>query len=695
MVTLIADKYIYNSTENVTISIKVQNIGHSNVTLAFGSSKWTDFEILNENNERVYLWSYGKAFADMYTESTISPNETWYLSNKTWDLKDQEGNQTPSDSYKIISWICSYSRFYSNYIEIELKNNVTSFKSNISVHAITDKYIYEPKEDINISIKVKNNGNEKIILQFANACTQDFEILNEYRRQIYVWSDDKFFAQVVTKVTILPYESIWLLNTTWSDYYYEGEYLIRAWLPTQQKVYSDSVKFEIKSNLKAILSMDNSIYDLGENVKIKMKVKNMGNEDKTFIFGTPNIAYLEITNLKGERIFYKGDEIVIQITKKITVPANESRTFLNYTWNQVNDTGKTVGPGMYNIIAWTHYNGMIIISNQLTFKIINTTQELDSLELVISTDKKNYDFDDNISVTMKVINKGNYSVTSQFKYGMISDFKIVNSYNRLIYLYSENDTYRKEITNFTFPKGETVILNANIQVNKFTDGNLTIRGWLNSEPTIFSNNVTFIINYNLPVILTTDKSVYNANENISISLTITNNHNKKIELVFPNSCYTKLEFQNESSPFDPWLDIIENCAEVISYYTLQPKSIDEIMNISRPIYTGESNYRIRGLILSSPRLYSNWVEITIVNETPQEVPNNKTQNDGKTDDIVHNGSNNETDKKDDKDPDDSSESTGNIFTQEPDYLIYSVIGISIIIILIIFSVFLYLKWKKK
>ena len=61
---------------------------------------------------------------------------------------------------------------------------------------------------------------------------------------VYRWSDDRFFAEVITNVTVKPNEKITVLESNWQPQR-KGEHLILAWIVTNPPVYAIAVEINV------------------------------------------------------------------------------------------------------------------------------------------------------------------------------------------------------------------------------------------------------------------------------------------------------------------------------------------------------------------------------------------------------------------------------------------------------------------
>ena len=116
---------------------------------------------------------------------------------------------------------------------------------NISVNVSTDKQNLSLKETLNLSVMLTNLGNVSINLSFPNAQIADFMVVGLSDGSIiYRWSDDKFFAEVITNITVKPNETITVLESNWQPQR-KGEYLILAWIVTNPPVYAIPVEINV------------------------------------------------------------------------------------------------------------------------------------------------------------------------------------------------------------------------------------------------------------------------------------------------------------------------------------------------------------------------------------------------------------------------------------------------------------------
>jgi hypothetical protein len=71
----------------------------------FPDTQLADFEITNEIEQHIYLWSHDKSLLPVITEIPIKQGETKVLLNDIGNQLDGEGNPVPPGKYYIDGWI--------------------------------------------------------------------------------------------------------------------------------------------------------------------------------------------------------------------------------------------------------------------------------------------------------------------------------------------------------------------------------------------------------------------------------------------------------------------------------------------------------------------------------------------------------------------------------------------------------------
>ena len=160
---------------------------------------------------------------------------------------------------------------------------VTMLNESLVVAVTTDKNKYDIGEPVEVTICVTNTGDEDITIVFPDAQKADFWV---NRGEVYLWSFDKVFAQMITPVTISSGETVELLSDYWDQVDFTGNqvpagiYEIDGWMVTSfnyPEIHGDPVFITIcEYSPKPEFDIDYRSFYIGE---LWFDIKNVGNAD--------------------------------------------------------------------------------------------------------------------------------------------------------------------------------------------------------------------------------------------------------------------------------------------------------------------------------------------------------------------------------------------------------------------------------
>ncbi|MCP1728269.1 hypothetical protein J2T60_002269 [Natronospira proteinivora] len=90
--------------ENVSIVLLIRNRSDSEATLEFGSTRVSDFLVLNDAGEVVRLWSDDRSFSPTVTTETFEAGERRSFEMSWSGLDDDQGNALSAGEYEIQAW---------------------------------------------------------------------------------------------------------------------------------------------------------------------------------------------------------------------------------------------------------------------------------------------------------------------------------------------------------------------------------------------------------------------------------------------------------------------------------------------------------------------------------------------------------------------------------------------------------------
>jgi hypothetical protein len=113
-----------------------------------------------------------------------------------------------------------------------------------------NKPSYKLKESITLTLTITNQSKESFKDSFRSSQEYDF-IVKQDNKEVWRWSADKFFAQVITEFTLAPgksksFEEVWEQVDNEGKGILAGKYQAIGILTTRPERSSNSVSFEIR-----------------------------------------------------------------------------------------------------------------------------------------------------------------------------------------------------------------------------------------------------------------------------------------------------------------------------------------------------------------------------------------------------------------------------------------------------------------
>lgn len=93
------EQTVFDQGEDVEFSLRVTNVTNTAATVVSGSSQISDFSVWHSTGgDPVWVWSYGRAFATVVTNTVLAPWETVTMT-ATWDQTDIHNSPVPVGNY--------------------------------------------------------------------------------------------------------------------------------------------------------------------------------------------------------------------------------------------------------------------------------------------------------------------------------------------------------------------------------------------------------------------------------------------------------------------------------------------------------------------------------------------------------------------------------------------------------------------
>jgi hypothetical protein len=248
------DKMKYKSGEKVKIEVQLINKTPRRQTVKFNNKEYANFRIKDMSGNIVY--THYKEYTPKKTSIKINGGKCITIMKLVWDQKDDKGVLVKPGEYIIeIFLVDAQSRATvkeDDIVKIRIKQEL-----DLTVISVTNKNEYEYSEGVDITVSVRNNSDTEVTLNFPDNQKSDFRITDKYGREVYLWSKDRYFPQVITSITLSPGETEVLLNYKWQQKDNDGNsvapgvyeldgWLVKGLLSSHPEIHSERVKFKIK-----------------------------------------------------------------------------------------------------------------------------------------------------------------------------------------------------------------------------------------------------------------------------------------------------------------------------------------------------------------------------------------------------------------------------------------------------------------
>jgi hypothetical protein len=176
------------------------------------------------------------------------------------------------------------------YVTSDHLSSISSYGNDLVVTLMTDKLEYNIGEPVEVTISVTNTGDEDITIVFPDAQLVDYWV---NRGEVYIWSYYKYFAQVITPVTIPSGETFELLNDKWRQVDNRGiqvpagDYEIDGWI-VDYNIHGEPISISI---VTGEFNIDYRPWYFG---KLWFDIENIGGTDAINVSWRFGIDYISI-----------------------------------------------------------------------------------------------------------------------------------------------------------------------------------------------------------------------------------------------------------------------------------------------------------------------------------------------------------------------------------------------------------------
>jgi len=119
-------------------------------------------------------------------------------------------------------------------------------ESGISVFLAADKRLYNQGETIEVTFGALNRSAEPLTLRFRTAQRYDLLVQDARGQEVWRWSTDQFFAQMLGEETLVPREGALTYRVAVRHPLAAGRYTVVGIIPAAEARMSASMEMEVR-----------------------------------------------------------------------------------------------------------------------------------------------------------------------------------------------------------------------------------------------------------------------------------------------------------------------------------------------------------------------------------------------------------------------------------------------------------------
>jgi hypothetical protein len=116
----------------------------------------------------------------------------------------------------------------------------------LSLFISTDKPVYKVGEPIELSLRLVNGTQDEVSLEFSDSQRYDFVIRDPAGKEVWRWSSDQVFAQVLGSEIVGPAHPQLEFQTRFSGALDQGVYQIEGILPARSHRLSATLTVQVR-----------------------------------------------------------------------------------------------------------------------------------------------------------------------------------------------------------------------------------------------------------------------------------------------------------------------------------------------------------------------------------------------------------------------------------------------------------------
>jgi hypothetical protein len=243
---------------------------------------------------------------------------------------------------------------------------------NVSIEVETDRDTYALDEDVDITVRIRNNDLYNIsTLYFETKHQYDLIIFDSNGTEVFNLFENftEYYNPII--INLFPEtEKTLLKKYTWNraeksgSQVLQGNYIISSKLLGYNA--SDEKKISIGEHREVYLKVmtNKNVYNIGENASIKTKLVNEMDHDLLIIVSGCGLDNPRIFN-SYHRMVYEVGLACLGIFSSYLIVANSEMDFFSYKWNQTEYSGVHT-PETFNQVHPDGYYALFVLFGHIT-----------------------------------------------------------------------------------------------------------------------------------------------------------------------------------------------------------------------------------------------------------------------------------------------------------------------------------------
>jgi hypothetical protein len=228
--TVLTDKPEYALGEPVQLTLRVRNASPFTVTVTMPTGQDFDFIVRTLAGPEVWRWSHDQAFTQAVREVTFAPGETKTFT-ASWDQRDNDGQPVGPGFYAVTGVFTSSPPVRSASRVFAIRSTAatptatataTPPPGTLVASVATDKSTYALGEPVQFTLQVRNTASAAVTVTLPTGQDYDFIVRAADGTEVWRWSHDQAFTQVVRQATFGPGETK-TFTTTWDQRNNDGQ----------------------------------------------------------------------------------------------------------------------------------------------------------------------------------------------------------------------------------------------------------------------------------------------------------------------------------------------------------------------------------------------------------------------------------------------------------------------------------------